>query len=214
MKEEELPEEIKKDIEDELQREHLSEIKVGSYWGAVSSFLVLQVFGFFIYQAFRFYGLSLSILFPGFFLIFFLYIQAGILRKIHEFLSRNNFPGIATIFSKNIPKLLFGLIALTTWIFFNVGYYPFPKPANGGFISGLLFQICSWIISWIISNKNNIKHVYISELRVTSGCRRFVGIVFSLLLFLISLQRPEYFYIFSMIPLGTLFVLLVSWMLE
>jgi len=210
----ELPKEIQKEIENEQRIKYLSDVRVKSYFGAIAAFFVLQIFGSILYYAFRAYSSSFSILFPGFYLVGFLYVQIDILVLIKNFLAEKKIPELKNASFRTIVKLIIGGLALIIFILFKIGYYPFPKNNTSDLLGEILFQLLILAISWVIANNRKWKKVYITRVGTQTGSKRLFAMIFSLLMFFMTLSRPELFYIFSIIPLGAFFVLFTSWLVE
>jgi len=214
MRKKELPVSVQKDIQADQRLKHLSELEIKSYYGAVSAFAVLQIFGYIIYQGFKFYGFSSTLLFPGFYFIVFLYIQGSVLRLIQLYFAGNKIPSPKSVNLKTGIKLVIGMLAIIVFILFEIGYYPFPKQNSTNFFEGIIYQAFSWFVSWVVANNERWKNIYFSRVGTQTGPRRTWIMVFCAAAFFVSLSRPEFFYVFSAIPLGAFIILLTSWLVE
>jgi hypothetical protein len=194
----------------------LKELSVQSFWGAVASFILLQIFGYFIFQAFVFYFGSILMVWGIPWLLVFMVFQAEVICKIKKFIREGS---LAEGIKSFIPtqkrcfddffKFFLSVVFLIVFIAFLLGYYPFPMEKAPTMVL-VAFYVFSWAVSWLVSyairNRANSK--------VASGQGRTVGFAIGALFFAAGLIFRELAYFHGFIGLGVSVILTVSWLLE
>ena len=174
------------------------EIKVESFWGAISGFILLQLFGFYIFQMFLMFFNQQSELCSPFFVIFgiilifiFLYFQSVTLKKIRNYMEDYNFyKALSSLEKKDELTKLFLIIPIS--IFFIVvllGYFPFLQEKYD-FLRLAAFHIFCFVISLIMSRM--IKKSY--PIFVAKGFNRIVGLIMGIAFFAMGLIFENYIF--------------------
>jgi hypothetical protein len=190
---------------------------VRSFWGAIASLPVLQVFGFIAFQAFvnsifKFSLLRLMIdLFSLLFLIAYLTEQTMLFSRIDNYIRHKNLSHNKLKFI-DIVKILIGSLFLILWLSFIFGYYPLQE-AVPNILHTILFYFISWSISSGLLFIRQSPNLTITE-GVAKSKRGLLILILIPFVFLALLFPPEMMYLFLMIPIFAIYVLLVSWMVE
>jgi len=177
--------------------ENLSEIKVESFWGAIACFVLLQIFGYVIFQTFL---VSLNswftILMGGGFLFLSLFFQSECFYKIMSYVSKNkkNFAIESLNETKEKVKLVLAILFIVILIFFALGHYPLQQKDYSFFVL-ILFYVATWLISLLISKLR--KHGV--PIWVATGPGRLMGIIVGFIFFIIAFFN-ESIPLFNAIP--------------
>jgi len=201
--------------EELINSNEFKEVRVESFWGAIATLVLYQIFGFIAFQAFLSYlKTPLFLVFGSIWIFAFMVADAVTFKKIKNYLG-NEF----TTSPLNSLKQLDDFIKFCVTIFFAfvlllfiVGHYPFPFIE---FDSATLFAyyIFSWIVSYIISLmlKKTKPSIKITKNRQGLVLGFTVGISF----FLISyFTTQEVFYLVGMVGLGFCIMIISSWLLD
>lgn len=208
----------------------MGEIIVESFWGAIASFCLLQIFG---YMLLRIFIISMDMLesdptmtelaislFGIMFLFIFLSFQSISFYKIKQFVSKYNMDiAIQSLSQKDeLIKLFLIPLFLVILILLAVGYHPFPKQEIDLIILAL-FYIFSWAISLLITILIKIK----SPFYIAKGTNRIVGILAGLLFFAFGIVGQKFIleedgkifaYCLSIAGLGITIILVCSLLME
>src|SRR3989344_1716941 len=185
----------------------LQVLKIQSFYGAIACFILLQLFGFILFNAFTFYIESLFTIFWGFMWVsVWIYYEAKTIYNIKMFMkSEKDF----NLNLKEISKLILALIFLILLIIFNFYWYPFPeKEFNFWYLA--LFYLASWTIAAFFSKE--IKHDKITPINY----KKFINyiIIFIGLFFFISwILNPELFYFIGIVGFVAMFQYINVWLL-
>jgi len=185
------------------------EVVIESFWGAIATLFLYQLFGYIIFQAFLYYQLHLPyILFGGIWIFAFLTVDAITINKIRDFL-QNTYTQSPLQQLKQIDDLIKAILATLFFIIlllFLAGYYPFPQyPYDLPLL--ISYFIISWIISYLISRMLQNKK---PKIKISSDPKAIpMGLLIGGSFFIITLTiAPGLFYLHGMIGLGI--ILLVS----
>lgn len=213
----------------------LGEITVESFWGAIASFILLQIFGYFIFQtflvsidfvnSFTFFGESGFIIFIlgiGF-LFMFMFFQSISFYKIRVFLSKNGFNSPFNFLTEldELIKFILAICFTIILIIIMIGYYPLPKK-DSDFLILISFYIFSWFVSYLVSKFRKQKASFL----IAKGFNRYAGIIAGLFFFILGLasqnlaffKKDEVFsqfaYFLGVVGLGIVIALVCSLLME
>ncbi len=198
-----------------VQSSQFREVRVASFWGAVATILLFQIFGFIIFQAFLYYvQVPFLFIFGGIWIFAFMSADAVAFRKIRDFF-QNEFTGTPLNSLKQVDDFVkcgVSVFFVGVLVLFAFGYYPFP---HYEFTYGVLigFYVFSWGGSLVISQllKRSKPSIKISRDRRGLVMGVVIGIVFFSVAYFLA---KELFYVFGMIGLGMCILVISSWLLE
>jgi len=178
----------------------LKKIKVNSIWGAISSFFLLQIFGYVIFETFlQSVNFLQSELSSGFvaildfiiaigFLIMFLFFQSEAFFKIGQFFLENDSNTIFNNLKKGDELIKFCLtpVFIIMLILIMFGFYPFQRYESNIYYL-IIFYVFSWGVSILISKLRKNK----TTIAVYGGVDRIAWILLGLFFFILSIIIPR-----------------------
>lgn len=214
-----------------MEYQEMSEIKVESFWGAIASFILLQIFGYLIFQTFLFSidtldsldeaGWAVFLLVVGF-IIAFLFFQSDSFLKINRFLINTNNPIELLKQLDEKIKLILAIIFSIIFVLILLGYNPLLKKEYSNLLFVLVFYIISWFVSFGISKMRKSN----TPILVAKGSNRIAGIIFGFLFFIIGIsvqyiesteniqQFKQFSYFLGLLGLGIVIMLVCTILLE
>lgn len=209
-----------------MQNQTMSEIKVESFWGAISSFVLLQIFGYVIFHTFIVSinpenTMGIGIILGLVFILVFMFFQSDAFFKIKSFLRANNNPKESLSQNDEKIKLFLAVVFGIILLLMILGYNPlFENNVSVHLI--IVFYALSWAISWAMAKlrKNKI------PVLVASGGNRIAGIIMGSFFFIlgISLKNIDagaelipiqnYAYFLGLLGLGIVITLVSTILLE
>lgn len=172
---------------------YTEEIKVESFWGAISALVLLQVFGYVILQAFLVSVESLFIEspFPNIlqlilglaFIFVFLLFQSISFSKIKNYIRSSTKKPFGLLKEKDeLAKFLLTIFFVFLLILIYLGHLPLLKKEENT-IAIVIFYLFSWFASYLLSalRKRN------TPFMVAKGSNRIGGMIFGLMFFIIAL---------------------------
>ena len=167
------------------------EYKVESFWGAIATLVLLQIFNYFIFQSFLFYLHHVQIIWGSITVGLSIFFQLEMIGKIKLFLntpSLGNNPLLLDTYDEQIKcALTIGLAFLL--ILFLKGFFPLPIEPYG-YIALVTFYAFNWGVSYVFAGSS--KTSYLSN----SGAN-WKGMIIAticLLLFVGTTYEPRMFY--------------------
>jgi len=198
------------------------EIKAESFWGAIASIVLFQIFGFIIFQAFIFYLDSPFMLFYGsIWLLVLLFFQSKMFAKIRVFLSKQTVKS-ATLSLRQIDdwaKFILTLIFIAVLILFFFDYYPFPIK-DYDILHLIAFFVFSWVVCSIFSIKiqEGMPQTKNLKFQGSIGGGIIVGLMFMGLAYVFDrfadFELFFNFYLIGMAGLGIIMICLTIWLLQ
>jgi hypothetical protein len=202
-------------MRDMASSSEFKEVTIESFWGAIATVLLYQLFGFIVFQAFLSYiSVPIFLFFGGLWIFVFMIADAVTLKKIRKYLD-NEFTISPVQSLKQIDdflKFCVTLVFAVILVLFFLGYYPFPRYDYNIFTLFAYYLFC-WVISYGISRllKQSPSSILISKNRTGLLFGLVVGGVFILVSYFIA---KEMFYLHGMIGIGVCILIISSFLLE
>jgi len=203
---------------------------IDSWWGALGALMVLQAYGFILFQglihlfvhdkqdasglaSFNFVVLP--------FLLIFALSQAGGLRVMNAYLKTHDWRMALRFWHSPIEILKFVMAILCTgaYLYLLTGHYPFPRNPklyrDVGILGNLAFQLFSLVVAFVLNWMWKMSSA-IEAMRAARGVpddgqterNGVIGVLLAIpmgiLFVVISCYKPEFFYIVGVIGYGAI----------